>query len=166
MFLGRSFMRSKRFVIFLFAALFLVLGVAVVYQKYYRAVAPAVLPPPEDITKYLPEDTIPPEAINETNFPLKLPPGFSISIFAKNLAGARVMRFDTFGNMWVSRTSEGIVTLLKIDQKTSKVVHQDDVFTVLRKPHGLVFDPDNPFLLYIAEENKIRMITTYSDDVG
>ena len=159
-------MRSKRFVIFLFAALFLVLGVVVVYQKYYRAVAPAVLPPPKDITKFLPEDSVPPEAINETNFPLKLPDGFTISIFAKNLSGARVMRFDSFGNMWVSRTSEGVVTLLEIDQKTGRIVHQDDVFTSFRKPHGLAFAPDNPFLLYIAEENKIRRITTYSDDTG
>src|SRR3989338_6243932 len=156
----------KVFIIFLFAALFFVLAGSGIYKKYFRGISPAIFAPPKDIAEYLPEDTVPSEAINETNFPLKLPDGFTISIFAKNLAGARVMRFDTFGNMWVSRTGKGAITLLEIDRGTGKVLHQDDIFNGLRKPHGLAFDPNNPFLLYIAEENRVRRITVYSDDSG
>ena len=93
-------------------------------------------------------------------------PGFSISIFAKDLPGSRVMRFDQFGNMWVSRTEVGAVTLLEIDRDTGRVRNQDDIFTDLRKPHGLAFDPESPLLIYIAEEHRVWRVTTYSDDPG
>ncbi len=134
--------------------------------RYFPAIRAPFLPPPEDITEYLPEDSVPPQAVNETNLPLKLPPGFRISVFAKNLPGARVMRFDRFGNMWVSRTGEGAVTLLEIDRETGTVRHQGDVFTGLRKPHGLAFDPETGLVLYIAEEHRLRRFATYSEDPG
>jgi glucose/arabinose dehydrogenase len=129
---------------------------ATFYWKNLRSIGPAFREPPEDIS----------EVINTTEMPLKLPPGFSIEIFAKDLPGARVMTFDNFGNMWVSRTSEGVVSLLEIDRESGKVNHQDDVFRDLQKPHGLAFDPDFPNVLYIAEEHQIQKIGTYSDDPG
>jgi len=141
------------------------LGGVFLFQKYLPAIRAPFFPAPGDITEYIPDDSIPPGSVNETNLPLKLPAGFSISIFAKNLPGARVMAFDSFGNMWVSRTSEGAVTLLEIGED-GKVQNQNDIFTGLRKPHGLAFDPEHPGLLYIAEENKIRRVATYSDDPG
>lgn len=137
-----------------------------VVRTYLPAVRAPFGPPPEDITKYLPEDSVPPQAIHETNLPLTLPPGFRISIFAKNLPGARVMRFDRFGNLWVSRTSEGAVTLLEIDQDTGSVRNQGDVFVGLRKPHGLAFDPENGLTLYIAEEHRVWRVATYSEAPG
>ncbi len=101
---------------------------------------------------------------NETNFPLKLPDGFKIEIFAQNLPGARVMAFDSFGNMWVSRTSKGAITQLAIDQ--NKVTTQNDIFRNLNNPHGLIFDPTSPGILYYAEENKVTRVATYSEDKG
>ena len=148
----------------------MLLGGFFVVRQYLPAIRPTFGPPPDDITEYLPEDSVPPQAPllaeNKTNFPLKLPSGFRISIFAKDLPGARVMRFDRFGNMWVSRTGEGAVTLLEIDRETGKVTHQDDVFTGLSKPHGLAFDPENGLTLYIAEERRLRRFATYSEDPG
>ena len=141
-----------------------VLGVALAVKKYLPALRAPFGAPPADITRFLPDDSIPPQAISETNLPLKIPPGFKISIFAKDLAGSRVMRFDQFGNLWVSRTSEGALTLLEI--KDGAVEHQGDIFTDLRKPHGLAFDPGRPLQLYIVEEHRIRRVTTYSDDPG
>lgn len=120
--------------------------------------------PPADITAYLPQDSVPQGAINETNFPLKLPPGFRISIFAKDLPAARVMRFDRFGNLWVSRTRDGAVTLLEV--RDGSVVNQDDIFTGLKNPHGLAFDPEQDLQLYIAEEHRVWRVATYSDDPG
>lgn len=99
----------------------------------------------------------------EVGFPLKLPPEFSISIFAKDLPGARMMAFDGFGNMWVSQTSEGKISTLEIGDD-GKVKRQGVVFRGLQKPHGLVVDPQNSNLLYFAEENKISRVTLYSDD--
>lgn len=151
-----------------------------VYQNYYPAIRPVIKPPPEDIVKLIEESnksaaevpklengtedkilTKPKALANTTGMPLKLPPGFSISIFAKNLPGARVMAFDQFGNMWVSQTSQGIISLLEV--KDGKVTNQNDIFRDLRKPHGIAFDPQNPLMFYFAEEDKISRVTVYSD---
>ncbi|MDO8536684.1 MAG: PQQ-dependent sugar dehydrogenase, partial [bacterium] len=83
-------------------------------------------------------------------------------IFAKDLPGARVMAQDSFGNWWVSQTADGIVSLVEV--KDGKATKHYPMFTNLRKPHGLAFDPQNPFKLYVAEEDKISYITTYSED--
>lgn len=142
------------------------LGGFVLVSRYLPAIRAPFGRPPADITTRLPSDADLPQAINETDMPLTLPAGFAISIFAKDLPGARVMRFDGFGNLWVSRTSEGAVTLLEVDRDTGRVRNQGDIFTGLRKPHGLAFDPAHPFQLYIAEEHRVWRVATYSDDPG
>ena len=145
------------------------------YRNYYPAIRPVINPPPEDIVKLIEEGNkfpaevpkegeIPPKLqipANTTGMSLKLPQGFSISIFAKDLPGARVMAFDSFGNMWVSQTSRGIISLLEV--KDGKTIVQNDIFTGLRKPHGLAFDPQSPTMLYYAEEDKISRVVVYSD---
>ncbi len=130
----------------------------VFYWQNLRGIGPVIKNPPQDIVKLLPSEEPLPK--NTTGIPLKLPDGFSISIFAKNLPGARVLRFDDDGNLWVSRTSEGIIT--RLDIKDGKVVNQADVFKNLRKPHGLVFDPEFKSVLYFAEENKISQVSIQS----
>lgn len=143
------------------------------YRNYYPAIRPVINPPPEDIAELIekaekpqdvqkrtePKTETPPQ--NTTGMPLKLPPGFSVSIFAKNLPGARVMSFDLFGNMWVSQTSEESITLLEVQD--GKVINKNDIFQDLRKPHGIAFDPQNPTMLYFAEEDKISRVPVYSD---
>src|SRR5688500_6810572 len=111
-----------------------------------------------------PTDNLALNGENATDFPLKLPENFKIEVFAKNLPGARVTAFDQFGNMWVSRTSAGVVTVLEI--KDGKVNSQNDVLRNLRKPHGLAFDSSGNGMLYFAEEDKVTRIATYSDDDG
>ncbi|MDP3901676.1 MAG: PQQ-dependent sugar dehydrogenase [bacterium] len=93
---------------------------------------------------------------------LKLPPGFEISVFAKNLDGVRAMLFDSFGNMWVSRTDEGIVDLLEVGGD-GRIVRQTNMFTGLNKPHGLAINPSQPYVLYIAENDKISRVPIYSE---
>src|SRR3989338_3441571 len=72
--------------------------------KNFRGIGPALREPPEKIT----------EVINTTGMPLKLPPGFSIEIFAKDLPGARVMARFSDRHMWVSQTGEGKISELII----------------------------------------------------
>ncbi len=149
----------KRFITKLLS---IIAGVLILYAMYFywtnfRGLGPATNNPSGDIV-----DIIEKEDQNSTNFPLKLPKGFSIEIFAKNLSGARVMATDSFGNFWVSRTTKGIVTELEV--KDGKVVSQNDVFRNLNNPHGLAVDPQNGNLLYIAEENKISNVALYSED--
>lgn len=99
---------------------------------------------------------------NATDFPLSMPAGFNIEIFAQDLEGVRDMVFDGLGNMWVSRSRESTITLLEIQD--GKVKNQNDVFTRLNTPHGLAVDPQDPLMLYIAEEDKISRLRVYTED--
>lgn len=123
-----------------------------------RGIGPALRNPPEDIAKLIGRGS------NSTGMPLVLPQGFSISVFAKDLAGARVMAFDREGNLWVSQTGKGVITMLEI--RDGKVVRQRDILTGLRRPHGLAFDadPSQGSILYFAEEDKISRVAVGSAD--
>ncbi len=144
------------FVVILGAAVAVAVGI---FWKNIQGLRPALAPAPQDIAKIIEEAERAPE--NSTGMPLSLPPGFSISVLARDLPGARVMALDRFGNMWVSQTKEGKISLLEIQD--GKVTHQDDIFQGLHRPHGLAFDPHDGVTLYYAEEDKISRVTTYSD---
>jgi len=92
---------------------------------------------------------------------LRLPSGFGISIFAKDLPGARVIVQDGLGNFWVSQPSEGAITLLEV--RDGKVANQIDIFRGLNKPHGLALDPQDGLTLYIAETDKISKVRLYTE---
>lgn len=144
----------KRYLYFIFGTL-VIAGITWAGYFYWHNLRGAFIslkPAPYDII----------ENINTTGLPLKLPAGFSISIFAHDISGARVLAMDHLGNMWVSRTSAGTITLLEI--KDGNVIRQSDILKNLNKPHGLAFDPEDPFMLYIAEEHQISKMRTYSDN--
>lgn len=121
------------------------------YWKQLQGIWPTIAEPTKPIK----------EVINTTDMPLTLPPGFSIEIFAGNVPEARVMAMDGMGNMWVSQRGEGTITLLEIEG--GKVISQSAIFRNLNNPHGLAIDPQNPLLLYVAEEDKISRVPLYSD---
>lgn len=134
----------------------LAIGWAVNYYWHnLRGAGPALRPPSKDIAEEIKK------AENLTEFPLSLPDGFTISIFAKDLPGARVMAFDRLGNMWVSQPTEGKITQLEI--RDGRVKNQNVVFTSLNRPHGLAFHHDNPLLLYIAESDKVSRVPLYTE---
>ena len=126
----------------------LAVWVGVFVYRNLRGIGPAFAPVPADIAELAAE--------NKTGLPLKIPNGFSIEIFAKDLAGARAVKFDPAGNLYVSRTGEGIIT--RLDIKDGQVASREDVLTGLRKPHGIAFDLSNPRVLYYAEEHRISRI--------
>lgn len=121
------------------------------YENYFKGAAPAVKESDIDIKK----------VINTTDMPLDLPKGFSIEIFADNLPDARVMLIDKLGNIWVSQTKQGKVTLLTVEN--GKVSGSQVIFDNLNNPHGLAVHPDDPFLLYIAETDKISRVPIYAE---
>lgn len=106
------------------------------------------------------------ELLTEENAsPFTLPPGFSISIFAKGLSAPRVLARDIAGNLIVSITKEGRVVALP-DRDQNGVA--DEVISViegLNRPHGLAFKcfPMGEFgveyecKLYIAETDQVAM---------
>lgn len=162
-------MKRKIHFIIVIVVVILSSWVGIFLWKNLRGSTPAFFAPKEKITDLIPSSAEnsnsttdnPESGLNVTGLPLKLPEGFKISIFAENLSGARVMIFDSFGNMWISRPSEDVVTQLEI--QGGKVVRQNDILVGLNNPHGLALDPDQPSLLYIGEEDKITKITLYSD---
>ena len=156
----------KRTTLLILLAVF-VGALAWVGYRYYGGIKPAVTKPPYDIAEVIEDATssagesdetsepveLPP-AENMTEFPLTMPDGFSIEIFAKDLAGARAMAFDAFGGLYVSQTSEGKISRILVD-KDGKSSRSLVLFSGLRKPHGIALDPQDQYRVYIAEENRI-----------
>ncbi|MBI2406495.1 MAG: PQQ-dependent sugar dehydrogenase, partial [Candidatus Harrisonbacteria bacterium] len=93
---------------------------------------------------------------------LRVPDGFQLSVLRSGLMNARVLQKDTLGNFWVSQPSEGLVTL--VEMENGEAVRAQPVFAGLRDPHGLAFDPDDQFLLYIGEEHRVSRVRVYSED--
>jgi glucose/arabinose dehydrogenase len=140
----------------LFGGLAVILIVLTAAVRFYyinlRGVGPVVNPAPEDITTQIPG--IPKSAQNLTNLPLQIPAGFTVSVFAKNLGGARVLAWDPTGTLLVSIPGQGKVMAI-VDSNGDGAV--DDITTVisgLNKPHGLAFHDGR---LYIAEMDKVAV---------
>lgn len=146
---------SKKIIFTGLAALAAILLLAGVIQtKVLPALRPAFLPAP-GAPALAPAD--------DESLPVVLPEGFRISVLAADLPGARVIREDLFGNLWVTQSAAGQVALLEMQD--GKVVNQGAILRNLRQPHGLAFDPAAPTMLYVAEESRIFRIPVYSEGV-
>ncbi len=122
------------------------------YRENLRGIWPALKSPPKDIAKLLP-----PAAVNETGFPLKLPAGFKISIFAEGLENPRVMAYDPAGNIIVSIPSQGKVVALP-DKNSDGVA--DEIITIidgLNRPHGLATRCAERCEFFIAESDQVAV---------
>ena len=139
----------KKFILTIFGSLVIVglIWAGIFYSKNLRGIGPVIKPPPNDITK----------VINTTGMPLKLPLGFSISIFAEGLDKPRVMTWGPDGNMLVSIPSAGRVVALRDENSDGKA---DAIITVidgLNRPHGLATRCTEKCRLYIAESNQVAV---------
>jgi len=118
------------------------------YWRHLRGVGPALTAPPQDIAQLMAKagkNEAPASAAkNTTGYPLQLPPGFSISIFAKDLGKPRVLALDSSGALLASIPSQGrIVALPEADGDGVS----DNIVTVvdgLDRPHGFAFHPRIP----------------------
>ena len=90
---------------------------ATFYWQNFRGIGPALKDPPQDIA----------QVINTTGMPLKLPPGFSIEIFAKDLGNPRVLALDPGGNLVVSIPGQDRVVALPDKNKDGVA---DEVITI------------------------------------
>jgi glucose/arabinose dehydrogenase len=83
---------------------------------------------------------------------IKLPPGFSIAVYAANVPGARSMAIGANGTLFVGSRSEGKVYAI-VDRNGD---HQaDEVITIasgLRSPNGVAFRAG---ALYVAEISRV-----------
>lgn len=138
-------------------------GIFVYFRKDLEGLRPVVETPSTTIEQAFEQQT---GADSDTkpvtvDFPLHLADGFEISLFAKNVNNARVMAMDSRGNLWVSRTKDGVISMLDIENGV--VVAQADIFKNMKNPHGIAFDPEYPNVLFIAEEDKLDRVEIYRD---
>lgn len=132
------------------------LGAAAYFWPNLMGARPAILPPPRDIVKLLEEPERPEgKGALPSSLPLKLPPGFAISIFAENVPGARVLALDPDGALLVSLTSQGRVVALPDKDGDGVADARVTVLAGLNKPHGLAFGPGEKPRLYVAETGQV-----------
>jgi glucose/arabinose dehydrogenase/cytochrome c2 len=88
---------------------------------------------------------------------IKLPPGFSFSVFASDTTGARKMLLAANGDIFLSETNASKVVIMR---PSADGTHAEHIFTYaqgLVLPHGLAFYPNaqHPKWLYVAETNRL-----------
>jgi glucose/arabinose dehydrogenase len=154
-------MKKALIIVAALIGLAVLIGAGYFYLTNLTGAGPAFKSPPQEIARLLKQldPTGPPSGKwNEINdAPLKLPPGFAISIFARDVPGARVLALDPDGNLLVSLTREGkVVALPEINGAgvAEKVV---TVLSGLDNPHGLAFGPQEPPKLYVAETRQVAV---------
>ena len=93
---------------------------------------------------------------------LSLPPGFHIEVFATGLAGPRKMLETPGGDVLVSETYGGRISLLHPTRmhptgNGAREPLREVLAAGLRQPFGLAFYPDaqHPRWLYVAESNRV-----------
>lgn len=95
-------------------------------------------------------------AQNQTDIPLKIPLWFSISYFAENLSGPRVLALDPKGNVVVSLTGDWKVVVLLGPNGSGKASEKKILLSGLSDPHGLLFtSTGTQTKLYVAETDKL-----------
>jgi glucose/arabinose dehydrogenase/cytochrome c2 len=99
------------------------------------------------------------------NAALALPPGFHVEPFAANLKGPRKMLAAADGDIFVSETVGGRISVLHPSADGTHAARVDVYARGLKQPFGLAFYPnaDHPQWLYVAETNRV---TRYAFRVG
>lgn len=87
---------------------------------------------------------------------IKLPPGFSISIYASNVEGARSMAWGKNGILFVGSRTAGKVTAIEPSGKKYVIA------SGLRQPNGVAFKDGT---LYVAEVHRIIKFEHISDQL-
>lgn len=135
----------------------------VFYWRYLRGVGPAVKSPPQDIAQLLTSESKPTKQSHaHVPFPLKLPQGFAISIFAQGLGSPRVLVQDPGGTLLASIPAQGRVVALPDKNGDGIADRVVNVVQGLGQPHGLIFRRENgKTRLYIAE---VQQLAVYDYD--
>jgi glucose/arabinose dehydrogenase len=142
--------------------LFLIIGALLVGVGYsswvqYKGIWYATAPADRNIAQIIKEvvqngnETLPPGE-NKTKFPLNVPDGYSVSVYAEGLNKPRDLVFDPKGTPLVSAMGEGRVYALFGGA-------QDVVAGGLDRPHGLVFAGGK---LFVAE---VKAVYVYDYDI-
>ena len=96
-------------------------------------------------------------AARPANANLRLPPGFEITVFTRDVEGPRVMRVAPNGDIFVSESRPGRVKVLRPSSDGTRVASSAVFAEGLTRPFGLQFYPSgaNPEWLYVTEMNRV-----------
>lgn len=120
----------------------LVIGSLLFIKQKVGDVRPAILPPAKDVGS----------VGDPLDFPLKVPEGFRIGIFAKGLGNPRDLEVSSKGTLLISIPSQGRIVALPDRDGDGKADQMVDVLTNLNKPHGIAFFNEK---LFVAEETRV-----------
>ncbi len=124
---------------------------------------PAALPPPfaTPSTRNSPQLIVRP-----TDAVLAVPPGFHVETFAANLEGPRKMLVAPNGDVLVSETRGGRISVLH-PAADGHAAGAEVYLQGLKQPFGLAFYPGaaNPEWLYVAETNRVTRYAYRAGDV-
>ena len=157
---------------------FVVIAMGVNYiWSNFRGAGPAFQRPPKNIADLIDnarsEDLKPGE--NKTDFPLTIPEGFTLSVFAHDLGSPRDIEIDPAGTLLVSIPSQGRIVALPDSNNDGVVDSVTPLVSSLDRPHGLALrcpPHDGTDIatcqLYVAETTRlVRYDYTYgSPHVG
>jgi glucose/arabinose dehydrogenase/cytochrome c2 len=99
------------------------------------------------------------------NAAFAMPPGFHIDTFAADLRGPRRLLVAANGDIFVSETVGGRISVLHPAPDGTRAARTDVYLKGLQQPFGIAFYPnaDHPRWLYIAETNRV---TRYAYRIG
>jgi glucose/arabinose dehydrogenase/cytochrome c2 len=88
---------------------------------------------------------------------VKLPPGFTFSVFASGTTGARKMLLTPNGDIFLSETQANKVVVMRPSADGTHAAQITTFAQGLVLPHGLAFYPNaqHPKWLYVAETNRV-----------
>jgi glucose/arabinose dehydrogenase len=87
----------------------------------------------------------------------KLPPGFAIAVFTRDVEKPRIMRIAPNGDVFVTETGAGRIKVLRPSSDGAGVASSSTFAEGLTQPFGLAFYPAGrqPEWLYVAENNRV-----------
>jgi glucose/arabinose dehydrogenase/cytochrome c2 len=88
---------------------------------------------------------------------LQLPPGFRIDVYARDLKGPRTLRVAPNGDVFVSQTQSGRISVLRPTADGLRAASVKAYAQGLNLPSGMAFYPAgaHPQWLYVAENNRV-----------
>jgi glucose/arabinose dehydrogenase len=117
-----------------------------------RRIAPADLPPPGAALTF----ALPQQVARPAGAELKLPPGFTVSAFAK-LDGPRQVRVAPNGDIFVAEMGPGRIKVLRAADGAAQAAQTEVFAEGLDRPFGIAFYPlgPNPQWVYVANTNSV-----------
>ena len=83
---------------------------------------------------------------------LRLPPGFTASLFAEDLGDARWLTVAANGDVFLAESQDGRVTLLRDADGDGKAELRAPFIQGLRRPHGMAVRPDG---FYVVDTERV-----------